>query len=439
MSKYIESESLELKEKYTDVLCKEIVSFLNTNGGQIIIGVKDDGGIVGVDKIDETLKKIADVISDQIEPSPVDEVKSELKFEEGKVLIVINIQKGMKHVYCIKKYGFSSSGCFVRVGSTCREMSLEQIKIRYEKKFIDKDYMVQRKSNLLDLSFRELKIYYSEHGYHLSDNTFDANLNLKTGDGNYNLLAELLADYNNIPLIFVKFRGIDKSAISKRNDYGCGCLITSYEKIKNRIEAENICYSDTTKRPRVDNYLYNFDCVNEAIINALVHNDWTITEPQISMFEDRIEILSHGGLFGLSKEQFFEGISKPRNASLMRIFLNLGLCEHTGHGVPTIVKVYGKEVFDINENYIRCTIPFDKSVVDYKKPKVDYNSLIRLNKNEEEVLISLVENNSCSNDDLATKVGVSKRTIERAIASLKEKHMIERVGNRKNGYWLVCK
>ena len=87
----------------------------------------------------------------------------------------------------------------------------------------------------------------------------------------------------------------------------------------------------------------------------------------------------------------------------------------------------------------KCAIPFDKSVVDYKKPKVNYDSLIRLSKSEESVLISLVENNSCSNDDLATKVGVSKRTIERAIASLKEKHMIERVGNRKNGYWLICK
>lgn len=59
--------------------------------------------------------------------------------------------------------------------------------------------------------------------------------------------------------------------------------------------AENICISDTTVRPRVDTYLYDIDCVNEAILNALVHNDWTITEPQISMFSDRIEILSHGG------------------------------------------------------------------------------------------------------------------------------------------------
>ena len=131
------------------------------------------------------------------------------------------------------------------------------------------------------------------------------------------------------------------------------------------MHAENICISDTTVRPRKDTYLFDFDCVNEAILNALVHNDWTITEPQISIFNDRLDILSHGGLpNGMTKEQFFDGISKPRNATLMRIFLNMGLTEHTGHGIPTIVEKYGKDVFDIESNYIRCTIPFEQEVID---------------------------------------------------------------------------
>ena len=83
------------------------------------------------------------------------------------------------------------------------------------------------------------------------------------------------------------------------------------------------------------------------------------------MFHDRLEILSQGGLpSGMTKEQFFDGISKPRNATLMRIFLNMGLTEHTGHGIPTIVEKYGKKVFEIQSNYIRCTIPFEKEVID---------------------------------------------------------------------------
>ena len=68
MDRYIESEILELKEKYIDNIAKEIVAFLNGNGGTILIGVKDNGIVVGVDKIDETLRKISDIITSQIEP-----------------------------------------------------------------------------------------------------------------------------------------------------------------------------------------------------------------------------------------------------------------------------------------------------------------------------------------------------------------------------------
>ena len=263
MNKYIESETLELKERYTDVICKEIVSFLNSSGGTIIIGVKDDGTVLGVTNIDETLRKISDVITTQIEPNPQDEIRSELKFESGKTLIFLNIPKGNKNIYCQKKYGFSASGCTIRVGTTCREMTSEQIRIRYEQNFIDTEYMLKKRSGLASLSFRELKIYYSEKGYHLEDDSFEANLNLRNANGEYNLLAELLADKNNIPFIFVKFQGVDKSSISERNNYGYGCILTSYEKVKNRLQAENICVSDTTVRPRKDVYLFDYDCVNE--------------------------------------------------------------------------------------------------------------------------------------------------------------------------------
>ena len=245
MNKYTESETLELKEKYADTIVKEIVSFLNSAGGTILIGVKDNGNVIGVEKIDEILRKISDIITGQIEPNPQDEINSELKFDEGKTIIAIHINKGRNHIYCQKKYGFSSAGCTLRIGTTCKEMTSDQIKIRYEKKFIDTEYMLKKRSNSSDLSFRELKIYYSEKGYHLEDKSYETNLNLRNEVGEYNLLAELLSDRNNIPFIFAKFKGENKASISERSDYGYGCILTTYGKIKNRLQAENICISDT--------------------------------------------------------------------------------------------------------------------------------------------------------------------------------------------------
>ena len=88
----------------------------------------------------------------------------------------------------------------------------------------------------------------------------------------------------------------------------------------------------------------------------------------------------------------------------MRIFLNMGLTEHTGHGIPTIIEKYRKDVFEIESNYIRCTIPFQKEVMN----QLD-NKNVGLNKTEKKV----IENPSVTSTESAEKVGVTKRTIER--------------------------
>jgi predicted HTH transcriptional regulator len=103
-------------------------------------------------------------------------------------------------------------------------------------------------------------------------------------------MAELLSDNNRYSLIFVKFDGVNKASISHRTDYGNKSILFAYTQLMNRIQAENICKSNASVRPRKGTYLYDYDCVNEAIVNALVNNDWSITEPQISFYSNRIEI-----------------------------------------------------------------------------------------------------------------------------------------------------
>ena len=119
MGKYAESESesLEFKREYSDTICKEIVSFLNADGGDIVLGVANDGTIVGLDKIDATMRKISDIITTQIEPNPQAIVSSELRCDEGKTILILHVPKGTKPIYCQKRYGFSSSGCPIRIGS----------------------------------------------------------------------------------------------------------------------------------------------------------------------------------------------------------------------------------------------------------------------------------------------------------------------------------
>lgn len=76
----------------------------------------------------------------------------------------------------------------------------------------------------------------------------------------------------------------------------------------------------------------------------------------------------------------------------MRVFLNMGLTEHTGHGVPTIIKKYGKEIFEITDNYVNCKIPFDKRVLELSNKNVGSN--VGLNKTEKAVLRLRIENSA---------------------------------------------
>ena len=116
---FTETEKTELKQKLTDSIPKEIVAFLNTDGGTIYIGVNDDGSVCGIEKLDESLKKIADIIENQILPESSSFVELGTKYIENKHIIEIKVRKG-ESLYYIKKYGRSSQGCYVRVGSTCR-------------------------------------------------------------------------------------------------------------------------------------------------------------------------------------------------------------------------------------------------------------------------------------------------------------------------------
>ena len=442
MRQYFKTETIELKAKWTETIVREIVAFLNSNGGDIYIGIDDHGHVTGISEVDTVFKHISDCITDQIEPSPYGEITSEVVFEASLPIIIIHVKKGMKPLYCIRKFGYSGKGCLVRIGTTCKEMTLEEIQYRYRSQFINDDYMLLSPSRYAPLSFDMMKILLTSRGLHINIDAFEASFRLKRDDGSYNLMAEVLADQNMVPLIFVKFSGKDKTSISQRSDYGGQSLLLGYQKLKDRLVAENICKTDTTVRPRKDLFLFDMNCANEALVNMLVHNDWTVTEPLVSFYSDRVVFTSHGGLpQGITEEEFYRGISHPRNAVLMRVFLNLGIVEHTGHGVPMIVEKYGKEAFDIHPSFIDVTIPFDQDVLASvpaygTNPGTDHIKE-DLTDAEKAVILEIVKTPDITYNQLSAVTGISRRSVSRAIASLVDKGYIQRVGNNKTGFWKV--
>ena len=174
--------------------------------------------------------------------------------------------------------------------------------------------------------------------------------------------------------------------------------------------------------------------------------------PMISVFTDRIEILSHGGL-GMDQdlEGFFNGVSIPVNEALASIFLQLRLSERSGRGVPKIVEAYGRSAIRIEKNFIVITIPFNKIDAapfemgdvqerDLKATENDpVNDLVSdpVNDLANSVLEILMKYPNYSYAQIASSVQKSEATVKRTIAKLKKANKIRRVGPDKGGHWEI--
>ncbi len=356
-----ESEKIELKQKFNDALPKEIVAFLNTDGGIVYIGVNDDGSVCGVNNQDEALKKIADILENQILPDPRHLVELGTKFVDMKHVIEIKIQKG-EALYYIKKYGRSSQGCYIRLGSTCRSMTEEQINLTHNKYLDSKTKITEIASGIKAPTFQYLKLLLIEKGFNINENSFAENFHLLTKNGEYNKMAELLADKNEMSIKVVRFNGKEKAdGIATRNEYGEKCLVVAMKQAFDYCsDVINETRTSFEKGVRINTPRFDNDAFREVWFNACLHNNWADgTPPAIYIYTNRMEIISTGGLpANLSKEDFFKGISKPVNEELAKLFIRLDLMEQTGYGIPLITKHYGKEAFEFLDFFLRVTIPF---------------------------------------------------------------------------------
>uniref|UniRef100_UPI0025986E2F ATP-binding protein n=1 Tax=uncultured Varibaculum sp. TaxID=413896 RepID=UPI0025986E2F len=207
----------------------------------------------------------------------------------------------------------------------------------------------------------------------------------------------------------------------------------------------NIIQADEADRvvERRDVPLFDDDAFREAIINAFLHNRWVDgDEPMVSVYSDRIEILSRGSLpSAQTLEGFFLGESIPVNRKLSEIFLQLHISEKTGRGVPRIVERYGREAFEFRENSIVVRIPFNWINVmgDKAGDNVGDKPSSGLNPNptQRRILEEIRNNPNITKEQIKVKIDKSKTTVDEGIRYLRENNFIRRVGSNKSGYWQV--
>ena len=295
-------------------------------------------------------------------------------------------------------------------------------------------------SEYQDLTFVRLFTYYAGRGITLRQETFEKNLGLRTKDGKYNMMAQLLSDDCHMPIRISIFRGETKAApLFSVREFGNTCILLALDKILEYSDVINLIQTDERNRimERKEVSLFNADAYREAVINAFVHNKWIDgNAPMITVFSNRIEILSRGTLAPEQTiEGFFLGESIPVNCKLSDLFLQLHISERSGRGVPKITEMYGRDAFEFRENSIVVTLPFtilEDSLVDKpvdKKPK--------MNEQMEKVLLEIRNNPNITQPQLVKIMNIGKSMIQRYISNLKKMGYIERIGSNKSGYWKV--
>lgn len=357
----IETNRIEFKRELTRELDieKEVVAFLNyREGGIIYIGINNDGKPVGVTDIDGDMLKIKDRIRMGISPSPMGLFDVTVERIENIPVIKIFVASGSEKPYYKSKYGLSEKGCFIRIGTAVEPMTQHQIEDLYAHRV--RNSLRNIRSPRKNLTFRQLHIYYESKGLKLNEH-FMENLDLLTDIGEPNYVAYLLADENSTSIKVAKYGGTDRDVLIANNELGYCSLLKATDNVLDKLRVENNVSSEITYKRRIDSPLWNEVAMREIVINAIVHNDYYTNEvpPKFEIFSDRIEITSAGRLpIGMTKDEFFSGISSPRNKELMRVFRDVDMVESLGSGMKRILQVYPKRIFIFMDNFIRLTIPF---------------------------------------------------------------------------------
>lgn len=429
----MENETQEFKFSLSqlDKGLKSLTAMLNRNGyGTVFFGVEDDGTVKGLMIGKKTLLDVRNRISDLINPKILTDI-NELADEFGNTYIRVHA-KGTDIPYsCDGRY-------YVRNVSADEQVSNDILRKMLMSS--EADLIKQISSDIQELTFIQLTGFMSDHSIHARETTpFFRSYNLENTSGKFNMMAYLLSDQNEIMIKVVRFAGTDKTTMLERTEYGGQCLLLTVGEVLEHFKIMNTTRVDLSQGIRKEVSLFEYAAFREAWINACLHNSWgEKIPPSVYIFDDRIEIVSYGGLpYGLSKEGFYQGTSRPVNRSLLTIFMATGLAEQSGHGIPVIVSDYGKEAFSFDDGILKVTIKFayePDAVVARKYKEV---AKTKLTDNQKNVYDYLKMNPNASLQIVADEVQLSLAGVKKIALRLQTLGLLERVGSKKDGYWLA--
>ena len=409
-----ETRTMEFKETITNTFLKTVSAFSNYDGGVILFGVDDEGNSKGLSDVKQSCLDIENKINDSISPQP----DYKLETQNNDKIIKLTVQSGAQkpYLYRSKAYKRNDTATIEVDTQEFSRLVLEGKNIRFEE-LPCKDQ---------NLTFQILQRKLKEH---IQIETFSQDtlktLNLYDNANGYNNAAGLLADQNHFPGIDMVRFGENISIIQKRVTFENRSILEVYEKaieiFRDYYQYEEIKGADRKKIEKIPEAAFR-----EAIANGLIHRIWDVeSQIRVLMFEDRIEVVSPGGLpAGITKEEYLSGkLSVLRNRNLANVFYRLGFVEIFGTRIMRIRQLYEKSLrkpeFEVSENAIQIVLPVWESNLD-------------LTEDEKMIYGILSKNRLKSMGEIAPYVSFGRSKTTKLLKEMEEKGIITVEGKGRN-------
>ena len=418
----LEDKNTEFKREYVEDIKKTLVAFANTDGGNLYIGIDDDGNAVEINNFDGVILQITNVIRDAIKPDLAMFCDITVETVQNKKVVKITVNRGTARPYYLAAKGIRPEGVYVRQGASSVPASESAILSMIRE--TAGDSYEEARSLIQELTFNEANIVFENKQIPFGD-AQKRSLGLIGEDGTYTNLALLLSDQCTHTVKIAVFEGEQKTVFKDRREFS-GSLLKQLNDAYHFIDQFNHTHAHTEGLYRVDKRAYPTEAIREALLNAIVHREYGFSASTlISVFDNRIEFVSIGGLArGISQSDILLGISIARNKKLADVFYRLHLIEAYGTGMPKIMGTY-KEYslepnIEISDNAFKITLP--NTNVTIKEIKVE------LTENEQGVL-SVLKEGIKSRPEIQKALGFSQTTAIVTIAALIDKGLIVKVGN----------
>lgn len=367
----MENKTTEFKREYVDDIKNTVVAFANSDGGTLYIGINDDGSVCGVQNVDDTMLRVTNAVRDAVRPDITMFVECRNEVMEGKPIVSVTVQRGTARPYYLHGKGIRPEGVYVRQGASTVPATDAAI-LNMIKETSGDSYESARSLNQ-DLTFDEAAAFFKKRKVAFGKSQMRT-LHLIGEDDNYTNLAFLLSDQCTHTIKLAVFEGSKKTVFKDRCELS-GSILGQLNEAFAYIDRYNRTRAEFAGLDRVDMRDYPPEAVREALLNAIVHRDYSFRgSTLISIFEDRIEFVTIGGLVkGITLDDVKLGVSVLRNQNLANVFYRLRLIEAYRTGILKINEAYDdydrKPLIETTDNAFKITLPNSNFRSEHQAPK----------------------------------------------------------------------